>query len=88
MKFSNGINLSIIKQDTLIDINEQIVHDADVLEIMRLTGRKGFQPVHLKFGNDFAALAELRASTCKADMLPMLSIEAQRLIRTKLVKVL
>ena len=54
------ISQFIIKQGTLADINEQIVHDADVLEIMRLTGKRGFKPVHLRFGNDFAALAELR----------------------------
>lgn len=54
------ISKLIVKKETLVDINEQITHDADVLEIMRLTGRKGFKPFHLQFGRDFPALKELK----------------------------
>lgn len=54
------ISQFIIKKETRVDINEQIAHDADVLEIMRLTGRKRFKPFHLQFGRDFPVLTELR----------------------------
>ena len=54
------ISQFIVKKETLVDINEQITHDADVLEIMRLTGKTGFKPFHLQFGRDFPVLAELK----------------------------
>ena len=54
------ISQFIVKKETLVDINEQITHDADVLEIMRLTGIKGFKPFYLQFGKDFPALRELK----------------------------
>lgn len=54
------ISKFIVKKDKLVDINNQITHDADVLEIMRLTGKKGFEPFHLQFGRNFPTLTELK----------------------------
>lgn len=52
----------IVKQATPQDINQQIADDADTLEIMRLTQRKGFKPSHLHFGQDIPELHELRGT--------------------------
>ncbi len=50
----------IVKTDAIADINEQITHDADVLEIMRITGIDAFKPAILRFGQDIPALTALK----------------------------
>lgn len=59
------ISQYIVKTDAIADINEQITHDADVLEIMRITGIDYFKPDFLRFGQDVPALATLRDTLIK-----------------------
>lgn len=58
--YARDVSQLIVKQAAPQNINQQIADDADTLEIMRLTGRVGFKPAYLYFGQDIPELNELR----------------------------
>lgn len=58
--YARYVSQLIVKQETPLEIDQQIANDADTLEIMRLTQRVGFKPDRLHFGQNVPELYKLR----------------------------